>query len=94
MFIALLSRVPEFAGTFAHIGGTALGSNSWYWLQGGQDIDFALNWFPGEPNNGSGEEFCLAVGNSGGTSAMFDIDCYGAGAWARQPFVCQRLIRR
>ena len=93
MFVALMHRIPEFHETFAHIGGTVLGSPNWYWLQSGQDISFALDWFPGEPNNGSGEEFCMAIGNIGGVTGIFDLDCYGTGQWTRQPFVCQRLVR-
>lgn len=88
------SDMEEMSYTRSFIGATILDSTNWYWIQSGQNIGYAINWFQGEPNNGgdSGiEERCMAVGNNGGNSfAMFDATCYHQ----RHPFMCQRLVRR
>jgi hypothetical protein len=40
------------------VGGMKIGSKNWYWLPNGMDLNYSLNWGPGEPDNPVREQ-CL-----------------------------------
>lgn len=72
------------------VGNLADRPNSWYWYGTGAEILFSLPWFPGEPNNAGGVEFCISMNfeQDGQSIGFNDVQCQGNSA----RFVCQDII--
>jgi hypothetical protein len=56
------------------VGGTRVGAQSWYWLSGGNDLAYKLNWGEGEPNNPVKEQ-CLSFYANNGALFWNDMTC-------------------
>jgi Lectin C-type domain len=78
-----LNSEAQFEGT-AFISGTR-SAGSWVWFDTGKQINYALPWFAGEPNNVQNNEYCMEVGVKLGKFGINDSVCSGS---SRQ-FICE-----
>jgi len=58
---------------------------SWYWVQSGKRVDFAMKFMAGDPNNGGDDEKCLSLVHVNGNCSFNDSSCTLGGAY----FLCQ-----
>jgi hypothetical protein len=56
------------------VGGAKIGSSNWYWLSDGTDLDYKLDWGPGEPDNPVKEQ-CLSFYGNNGLINWNDMKC-------------------
>lgn len=47
----------------------------WYWVNSGNHINYDIEFKVGEPNNYTGNEWCLSMAYRLGTFAFNDYDC-------------------
>ena len=91
-FLTMADNCKHFVGEVSvHVDGTCLtpkSTTNWHWTRNGAKINFAIPWYPGQPNNGGNDQFCLSIYRE--SSAKYfgfnDFTCLHA-----FPFACQRI---
>lgn len=92
VFLNLCHGKRELFDRWTHIGGitrVAKSKTDWYWVNSGNKAYFELQFHRGEPNNGGGNQMCLALDKQPNTFMYNDINCSGK---FEEKFVCQEHI--
>lgn len=88
-FLKICRENAGYFGRWTHIGGITLegaSTESWYWVDSGNHINYTLNFGSGQPDNYGGNELCLSIGKYAGNQFYFnDIRCEVTAV-----FVCQK----
>lgn len=83
-------QMPSFFD-YVFVDGTKLGAShgKFYWLGTIEDINYPMNWYPGEPYNNSMHKDCLAINRFDERIGYIVVDC--AGYRERKGFLCQKM---
>jgi hypothetical protein len=78
--------------TFTHIGAITLAGRStdmWYWVNSGRRANYALPFYPGQPDFAGSIEYCLSLAKAGNNFYFNDVPCWGG---FELKFICQRIV--
>jgi hypothetical protein len=90
-FLILFEHFNNLFDTYTHIGAAATVAKSltdWYWVEGGEKLNFTLKFYPGTPDNYGGNELCMSLINTNGVYTFNDLKCYENYIYR---FVCQTV---
>jgi len=80
-----------FESNYNHIGGIQSirgNASSYHWVETGYESTFDFKWAPGEPNNGGGKQWCLAVKKERVQFLFDDMFCDAQ----KSRFVCEKSL--
>jgi hypothetical protein len=92
-----VARLQTFDPAWCYIGGMRFFNdrtrdktelkNHWYWERSGKKINFGINWDPHQPDNNTGNQWCLAIAKMNNTTFFADVECFNRD----ESFICQRF---